>query len=416
MGSENISQSNEDADVSSKRLIYIQVFYPGHIKVVPGLFFFIKHKNRKWAAKVRSIFNGLEIIDLNNWWNAQPLLKPPSIEGPLKIIRPIPELFERVVSMVPDGPEAQGLNESYLSLDDYAYTSIRARNFTELVFNIEVKESEFNPDYPTDNLVDELRQVLKRFIHTYRTHSRDISVVEPEHLAGAALVANIGFVIYDDLEKGLPFTLRLNRNREVRLKPFFSETNGFIERKTKKDGIEIYSSKMAYDFDNDIKSLESFDTYLKALHEYHVNRNYKYCFLDCTIGIESIVSKYLWDRKLDCEVSESKLKETQKGVDFSYKLGVELRCFLPEVTPEIDKVISLAESVNGIRNKVVHRGMDVDESLAQKALSTYQNLASIIERANAMIKAEVVRVNEGKDGGEKSESDDKKEGGNNLPL
>ncbi len=340
------------------------MFYPGHISLSTGTWFVFPYGNSKAAVAIDRHVEASCVtnftVEPQNWPVSSDFGATSGSALTVKYgVGPLP--YEKKVIIDPE----------YSKI-------ISSASYTVLVLAIESAPDGKGYLYDSD-----FAEILAFFVEKYRVVAGDVNIRTLAQSPGERYFTRRYFYLYSAEEQRLPLDRRLTVHRELSLSLGTFKFHDLVE------AVPFHTPEQTEDISHQLQLFFSNSKLMEAVapkeqaltiaQQIQLNRNYKFALLQAFIYCETAISNFLRRKKLAAGISRKKLDELESEIPFSYMLSVELPTFVPcdkhdkQLLGEIDRLRKL-------RNNVVHRGCEVSEKDAEKALDALQKLHQFLSR------------------------------------
>ena len=352
-----------------KGLIYYELIYPGKIHIDNSGYYFFDFSGQKIIVKLLYHVKVLNIQEYNNWIEYSLDNKPKGFNK--QISNDFSKgSFSLCQHEIPKLSIEFGENLKRITRDNY---------YSHIIISHEVEDTEsFSYD------ISKVQDIMNFFISIYRIASNDQYILFTDKSKLFNPLNRHFLYQYTKGDLKLDQLDRMVLKRDIRWsynqlsvdRSLFNqtdETSVSVENISKKMKA-IFESGKSIEIDEASKFLMTIDDKI------HTEENHKMIFLELFIFIETIVSKFLRDKKVEHGVSNNKIKEYESEVSISYMLNVELPIFIQEITSNDRKTLGEIDKLRKKRNNIVHNGGTIDFGTLIAARASSMELFNLLRK------------------------------------
>lgn len=224
---------------------------------------------------------------------------------------------------------------------------------------------------------------MDSFLDKYKVLARDIYIRTLSKSPTELYYVTRYFYEYSPDERKLSFKSCLEKIKEIKTSLSTLKFHNLIESvpfRTPEE-VEQISRNLTLLLSNDslLEDLKPKEQIFIIEQELFVQKNYKFALLQAFIFCETIISEFLYKKKIAAGVSKNKLKDLEKEIPISYMIGIELPCFI-KCDKKDRELLGEVDRIRNLRNSVVHRGSHVSEKDAKDALNALVNLQALLSK------------------------------------
>lgn len=243
---------------------------------------------------------------------------------------------------------------------------------TTVIVRFESNENDNNPEIALKG--------FKFFFKAYQIISEDAFALSADELF---LVTNTTFkFFYKYLESELAMSA-IERFEMVVVKRFELDKLGFSTYKLKNRFNSEYNKAndqlMKIYLNSRIKDDFILEALSNAQRQKTLYKNYKYALLECFFVIESVVYKFVEQKKIEKGISKNKLKDFTNRIGISYLINIEMPLLLEVNDEKSKRILDNIDQVRRLRNEVVHKNREVSVQEADLAIAAVNSLLSFLK-------------------------------------